>query len=461
MIPGAGGAFFSPFMHLPSQQGYLQQPVVPTQAPGQLPVPDGKRQKITTAAIPLSKMPNKHKVESIEALVPQLDPTLTGNLPADELTIILFLLTRVKSDMKLTDLRADFYDDVTKAMEKASVRLKDKNPPEYRALTDAIIALLSDPKETSDTKSDLLLELGLQHGFQISWLRKKSKEKAAAKPKSIADRMEEMARKRFKPNGVEAGTASLVEPGTAAASGSGASGSAAAPNPAVPAAPAVLPAAPPLGLAAAAPSAGATVADSTSASTQLQNRPVVPTPFIVAARLAANRQQQQLAAVASEAIEVVPVPVPVPQEVEVVVVPDPEMEAAQEIPTAEEAASAEVPDSDAAVAAPVAPEAPALTEAETLPEGVVAEAPPLCVICQGPLVNTEEVETLPCYHVLHRSCVVRYSQVCGREIKNCCPFKCNPNASSAAQDELLSLATTSAPASMPVADDDELGGQIF
>lgn len=266
MFPGGG--FFSPQSMFMPQQAYMQTPQMAVQ---QQQGPDSKRQKVTTAVIPLTKMPNKHKVESIEAVAPELDPTLTGNLQADELTIILFVLTRVRSDMKLQDLRVEYYDDITRSMAKAASRLKDKSPPEYRAMTDALIALLSDPKETSETKSDQLLDLGLHHGFQIAWLRKKPKQEKGVKTKSIADRMEEMAaRKKLRRNDSAPEAASPTsEPSTAVASSAPAASAGAAPA------------------APAAPLAALALED----SAPLQTRPAVLTPFMVAARLAARRQQ--------------------------------------------------------------------------------------------------------------------------------------------------------------------------
>ena len=121
------------------QGGCLSPPPGPPgmQTPGEGVAPTKARTKITTGSIPLSKMPNKHKLDCIEVIIPELDSTLTGNLSGDDLTVILYLVTRTRMDMKLQDLRVDYYDEVTLKLQKAKARYEDKNPPEFRAMVGA------------------------------------------------------------------------------------------------------------------------------------------------------------------------------------------------------------------------------------------------------------------------------------------------------------------------------------
>ena len=65
MFP-AGQAFMQPMGMFMQQQPCMQQSGAqqPTAAQPE------RRQKITTGVVPLTKMPNKHKVETIEAVVP-------------------------------------------------------------------------------------------------------------------------------------------------------------------------------------------------------------------------------------------------------------------------------------------------------------------------------------------------------------------------------------------------------
>ena len=118
-------------------QGMHPQMTQPEMTPGEGVAPTKPRTKITTGSIPLSKMPNKHKLDCIEVIIPELDSTLTGNLSGDDLTVILFLVTRTRMDMKLQDLRVEYYDEVTLKLQKAKARYEDKNPPEFRAMVGA------------------------------------------------------------------------------------------------------------------------------------------------------------------------------------------------------------------------------------------------------------------------------------------------------------------------------------
>jgi hypothetical protein len=120
-------------------------------------------------------MPSKHKVEVIEKVAPDLDPTLTGTLGSSELSTIMYMLSRVKVDVKLTDLRVEYYDEVTAALSKASCRFKDKNPPEFRAMIDALTCLLSDTSLGLGERWDRLMVMGCEHGFLPQWLQDKKK----------------------------------------------------------------------------------------------------------------------------------------------------------------------------------------------------------------------------------------------------------------------------------------------
>ena len=59
-----------------------------------------------------------------------------------------------------------------------------------------------------------------------------------------------------------------------------------------------------------------------------------------------------------------------------------------------------------------------------------SETPPdreehLCVICQNTMLPSEDRQALPCMHLFHTHCIETYVNCKGQPIDKCCPFKCN------------------------------------
>ena len=185
----------APPMMYPHPQFIQSQPaLMPMTIQMQPPNPEatkGVRQKISTAGMTLGKMPSKHKIDIIQSLVSDLDSTLTGNLPQDDLSIILYLITHTHLNMRLNELRVVYYDEVSDKLQKASNRLHDKNPPAFRFMTEQIKAILDIPNE--DERSDALCDLALEHNFHVEWLQKR---KGPAQTMKRGERM--MERSKFK-----------------------------------------------------------------------------------------------------------------------------------------------------------------------------------------------------------------------------------------------------------------------
>ena len=80
---------------------------------------------------------------------------------------------------------------------------------------------------------------------------------------------------------------------------------------------------------------------------------------------------------------------------------------------------------------------------------------PRCHICtdvlkkQGPGATEDEVETLPCYHVLHKHCLDRYSGITGKRRQNCCPFKCILANEKRTEEDMLLLSLAASAATGP------------
>ena len=58
---------------------------------------------ITTAHIPLFKMPKKHLASIVERIDPRLDSTMTGPLDLSSVAMVVWLLSRVKLNTLVQD----------------------------------------------------------------------------------------------------------------------------------------------------------------------------------------------------------------------------------------------------------------------------------------------------------------------------------------------------------------------
>ena len=72
-----------------------------------------------------------------------MDSTLCGKCEPDELAVIPWLLTRVRPDFKLSDLRCGDFEAVVEKIKFAANRLKEQNPASYNLLLTKIRALLA------------------------------------------------------------------------------------------------------------------------------------------------------------------------------------------------------------------------------------------------------------------------------------------------------------------------------
>ena len=83
----------------------------------------------------------------------------------------------------------DSYNGVYDALNKARMRMEDKNPPAYRDLVQKLVEILSciDAEE----KTTRLAALSLERGFQPRWLAKK-KQKPITATMSVIEKLTSM-----------------------------------------------------------------------------------------------------------------------------------------------------------------------------------------------------------------------------------------------------------------------------
>ena len=173
-------------------QMMMQPPDLQTSpSPATLSKVSSRGTRVSTQGMALSKIPSKHKIDIIGSLVPEIDSTLTGNLPQDDLSIIIYLITRIRLSMRLQELRVEFYDEVTDKLKVACTRLHDKNPPEFRLMVETIKTILEMPSD--DDRSDALCDLAIDKEFNIEWIQKQ-KNPGPVKRIRGGDRMKERAK---------------------------------------------------------------------------------------------------------------------------------------------------------------------------------------------------------------------------------------------------------------------------
>ena len=63
----------------------------------------GQKTKIANSVSTIHKIPKCHNVDGVGLIAKNLDATLTGKCDADELAIIVWLLTRIRPDFKIAD----------------------------------------------------------------------------------------------------------------------------------------------------------------------------------------------------------------------------------------------------------------------------------------------------------------------------------------------------------------------
>ena len=82
--------------------------------------------KISRSVGTVLKIPKSHQVDGLLAIDAKLDSTLTGKMDIEELAVAIWILTRIRPDFKLPDLRCEFYDEIHAKYKHASERIKER-----------------------------------------------------------------------------------------------------------------------------------------------------------------------------------------------------------------------------------------------------------------------------------------------------------------------------------------------
>ena len=133
----------------------------------------GMETKVTTAGIPISRMPKCRMTEAIEFVDSRLDVTVTATLEPNLLIIIMWEQTGLRPGLKLNDLRCKSYLDLYMRMRSASERLKTQ--PAKAQLYQEYVDHIRSPQESSALE-DYIMVHGVRSGFNPEWMEKQEEE---------------------------------------------------------------------------------------------------------------------------------------------------------------------------------------------------------------------------------------------------------------------------------------------
>ena len=131
--PAAGAA-----LQAASGQFYIPVPQPPTVQT------EPQMYKISTSIQYIYKIPKCHQVDGIHLIVKQLDPTLTGKMDQEEAAVVVWILTGIRPDFKLSDLRCNFYQQLLEKYMHAAERLKEQSPANYALIVTKIQTFLAE-----------------------------------------------------------------------------------------------------------------------------------------------------------------------------------------------------------------------------------------------------------------------------------------------------------------------------
>ena len=165
MMQAAGS--MAPMMHpAGSMTPMMAAPMIPTQMqqhPQLLPQPQienfqnvlgfkpGMDTKVTTASIPLCKLPKIRLAEAIEFLEEKLDATITSNTYVDQelASIVVWLMSGIKPNTKITDLRCKYYIEIYERLRAAKERKKLMPEFNYIELVEQLVRCELNPDQVA------------------------------------------------------------------------------------------------------------------------------------------------------------------------------------------------------------------------------------------------------------------------------------------------------------------------
>jgi hypothetical protein len=131
LVPNWQQLMQAPQCHLALQPGQLPPAQHFPSAEPQQGVATVGEGRITTASVSVWKLPKSLLSECVEAIQSDLDATVTASLSQAGLATLLWLMTKVKPDMKVTEPRVELYSHIYMPTFKPhAIALSEQTPAE-------------------------------------------------------------------------------------------------------------------------------------------------------------------------------------------------------------------------------------------------------------------------------------------------------------------------------------------
>ena len=121
-----------------------------------------ERKQIPRICATIYKIPKHVQMDGIALIDARLDPTLTGKMEQEEIAISIWMLTKIRPNFRIVDLRCEVVDRLVDLYKTASQREKDTSPLTYDILITRPQGLLAE-----DLINEILeysIELGFDKG---------------------------------------------------------------------------------------------------------------------------------------------------------------------------------------------------------------------------------------------------------------------------------------------------------
>ncbi len=118
---------------------------------------------ITQRGVSIAKLPKTRLADAVSHVVLDLDFAITGKLNQISLVVLIWVLTRIPPNLKVSDLRCATYLDLYKSMKAACDRVRKKDEIQFNDLIDML-------KAETCLSSNVVMRAAINLGFQPEWL---------------------------------------------------------------------------------------------------------------------------------------------------------------------------------------------------------------------------------------------------------------------------------------------------
>jgi hypothetical protein len=123
--------------------------------------------KISTVAVPIAKL-NKMRLAEAVSHVVELDCAITADLDQVTLSVLIWVFTRIRPNIMVSELRSITYLDLYNTMKLAGDRVRKNDESQYNEILDMF-------KAENNLSKNLVMRAAIKLGFDPDWLDKAKK----------------------------------------------------------------------------------------------------------------------------------------------------------------------------------------------------------------------------------------------------------------------------------------------